>query len=228
MADLAALIRRAMESKLVDMHVATVGEVVTYYPQDHTADIQPLVKRVIPAAADRTEVVESFPVLTKVPVARIGGKGFLIDCPLEAGDQVTVLFCDSSLEVWWSTGRESDPGDIENHGLSGAIALPLVMAQSDAVTGEEDNLTIGKSGGLRMSFKTDTIEVGASGLEFVALAEKVRAELDAIGDKLNNHTHSHVLYPSGTGYTGTMTASTPPTAAYVSSDVGSTKLKAEG
>lgn len=143
----AELMRRVLDSRLLDVHVALPGKVLAWYPTTQTVDVQPQIKNVV-TDADGGELIESYPALQGIPVAFPRFGGYMVAGPLSVGDFVTVLFHEWSLDAFLGKGAEVHPVDMARHGWAGAVAVPCgPFPQSAPITETLDGLVVGKDGG---------------------------------------------------------------------------------
>jgi hypothetical protein len=141
---LAQVIRDSIDAKLLDTHTCMPGQVVKYDSSKNMVDVQPVLK-----ITYENGDVNPLPVITNVPVQFLrSGKAF-ISVPIKAGDYVTLVFAERSLDIWASQGGVVDPDDVRKHHLTDAIALPGVYPFSDPAPAHEDNILI----------KNDTSEI---------------------------------------------------------------------
>lgn len=219
----ADLIREAFESATLSMFVASPGIVQSYDDTKKTCSVALASRRPVPMA-DGTITTEEVPVIQNVPVLVFGTPAVSIEVDLVRGDTVLLVFCDYSFAAWRSTGGVGDPLDARKHGPSYPVAIPWHRPKGKASTDEK--ATMGKAGGVRLHFQTGTIEVG-DGSDFVAMAAKTNARLDALEAHAGSHTHplTGTLTPP-TAVAGTTTAPTPPFVAG-GGDVSSANLKAD-
>jgi hypothetical protein len=144
----AELMRRVLDSRLLDVHTAMPGKVLAWYPTTQTVDVQPQVKHVIEADDGDVSSAESYPRLRGIPVAFPRFGGYMVASPLSVGDFVTVLFHEWSLDRFLSQGLEAHPVDAARHGWAGAVAVPCgPFPQSAPITETLDGLVVGKDGG---------------------------------------------------------------------------------
>lgn len=216
----ADVIQRCLDTDRLDIHVSMPGRVRSYDRSKQTAEIELLLREVVPSAEDETpDTVREYPILPNVPVAYFKVGTFAIHADLSQGDPVWVIFSEADFNAWRATGEISDPGLGERHGLSGAWCWPGAFAQSGTNPDASANPTIGKIGGPRLTWNGSTIEAGGS--QDLALKNPTDAQLAAIVADL-----ATIATALGTKQTGT---STPPTltAAGVRSGnpIGSTVLK---
>lgn len=223
----AELWRTILDHRLLDVHTAMPAEVKSFDPAAQTVDVQPLIKHVV-QALDGTETVESYPELRAVPVQYPRAGGFVLCWPLIAGDPVTILFHEWSLDNYLEKGREDHPIDIGRHGAgarAGAVALPIGPYQASATISETiDALLIGEDGGAVIRVGDDgTVRIGATAaaVQAVALADNVEAQLQAIVDAITNGVP--VAMDGGAALQASIVAGL----AGVPGSVGSTKVEAE-
>jgi hypothetical protein len=194
----------SVESKLVDTHVAMVGRVERYDATKQVVDVQPMLKR--PVQEDTEDADESsgdaersasepFPVIPNVPVLFPRAGGFFISFPIQRGDYVQVLFNDWPLDGCLQgddQGNSFEPQ--QNHGLNGAVAIAGIYPAAQALSAKDahaDNMVLGKEGGLQIHVTKDHIALGDEhAADSVALADKVKFELQRIVTALNAHTHT--------------------------------------
>jgi hypothetical protein len=209
------------------LRVCMPGRVERYDATQRRADVKPLVKASYEDAAG-TRRADSLPVVPSVPVVFPGAGGFTLTFPVQPGDTVLLVFADESLDRWLSRGGEVDPGEVRPHDLSNAVALVGLQSFANALAAHADNVVLGKPDGARVEITSGgEIHAHAGGAtDFVALAERVHAELDALRSALNTHTHP--VATAGTALAQTGTAAANPSAA--PSPIGSvaaSKVKAE-
>jgi len=170
------LIRRAIESRIMDLHVAMPGIVVDYDPATKTATVKPALRRAI-YTQDDDRTAEDIPPIPNVPVVFPGAAALDLHFNLAAGDTVLMVFNQWSPTEWRTSGAVATPGDMRLHGLGYPVALAGYRHNQNAAPDTDES--IGKPGGLRLHFKTDTIEAGA-GDDFVSLAAKVDHNFDQL------------------------------------------------
>jgi hypothetical protein len=125
-AELDELLRRVIEDRLLDLHTSLPGEVVSYDSDNQTADVRPMVKRPVPTA-DGGFAYEQIPTISGVLVLSYGTARSCLQVPLEPGDFVWLLFPESSAAEFFGSGRVSQPGLVERHGLSTPLAIPFTL-----------------------------------------------------------------------------------------------------
>ena len=118
----------AIDRYMCDVHTCMPGVVIDYNPGTQTATIQPSIKR---KYADG--VLQSLPQLQNVPVVFPATKTSWVRLPVTAGDEVVLHFAERSIDQWWLSGGEVDPGIPHKFNLTDAIATPGLHAQGNAI-----------------------------------------------------------------------------------------------
>jgi hypothetical protein len=101
------------------------GKVVTYYPEDQTADIEIQVKNPLPGDEEGEVIYEEFPVCPRVPIAFFRFGGCVIAGKVEAGNDVLMIFTELALGDYRATNQVSEPADLSRHTHSYPVALPV-------------------------------------------------------------------------------------------------------
>lgn len=207
------VINTAIEMGLRDLSTMIPAKVVKWDASKQRADCQILVKQVT-EGEDGSREVASWPVVTGVPVAFYGAGDFRITVPVGVGTVGRLEFSHRSLDRWLSgDGSEVDPELDHDHRLTDAVFVPGLR-------------TFGSP--LSPSPPSDVIELSAGGsTNFVALANLVKARLDSIQDKFDNHVHTgpSTVCANGAAWTG---STAPPTSVIGTlADVAAAKVKVE-
>lgn len=193
---LAQLLKNAIDNRLLDAHTAIIGRVEKYDETRQLADVQPILKRAIKNAAG-TINQEDLPLLVDVPVLFPRGGGFFIALPIQTGDYVQVIFNESSIEEFL-TESPSTIAYNQRFTLQGAIAIPGIYPFSKTIqSAHKSNLVIGKDDGVKIHIDDDKIRLGSKKAEeALAIASRVKEELEKIKTAFNSHVHSYHNTPS--------------------------------
>lgn len=180
---LAQAMRTTFESLISNYHTHQPGRVESYEYEVQRATVKPLIKKKY-----KNDTVESMPVLVNVPVmfprTSLGGITF----PISKGDGVLLLFAERSLERWYSSGDEVEPGDPRKFDLSDAVCIPGLYSFADNnIARNNEDVEIQNKGQFITIKKNGDIEIGSSSL--------VKLVTEAMFIKFNSHTH---LYAPGT------------------------------
>lgn len=175
------VIRDYVRTGTAAMHTVLPARVLAY---DHTmqkATVQPVV-RWAHADAETGDLVRYVPPpIANVPVQFPG-----VAWPLLAGDFVTVLIAERSIDEWKTTGAgDTTPQDPRRFDPSDAIALPgLHSFASPLPAAAVDPAAV------VLWHRGLDVKLGSSAaVDFVALASLVQAELQEIRTMLALHTH---------------------------------------
>ena len=196
------LLREVLRSFFEDLRVAVPGRVESYDASKQTCSVKPMLKRHISDGDGGTET-ESDPVLQNVPVAFSRTSNYFISFPLAKGDTVLLVICDRPISQWRKTGEESDPGEMALHTLKGAVAIPCLFHDSQALqSADGTNMVLGRDGtpAAQIEITPSQVHLGG-GAEFVALANLVKARIDTLQAAHDAHVH-----PAGTPNTGAPTS----------------------
>lgn len=194
-----SVLQKLLADDRADLHVALPGTVQSYDPAKQVADVKPTLKRVT-RDQDDGRLVDTLPVVPAVPVCFPRGGTYFVTWPLAAGDSGLLVFCERDLSPWRATGQDSDPLDEGLHTLAGAVFLPGLETAARALSSRPDHLVLGKEGGPEVHLDGSHVDLGAAGGQLVALANLVKARLDAIQSAFDSHVHAGVQ--AGTGTSG--------------------------
>jgi hypothetical protein len=215
--DMLEAIENIVENELQPVRVALPARVESYDDAEGSVSVKPTVK--VPIADEEAELGYSYidpPVISRVPVAWPQGGGSYIKWKLEAGDYVLLVFADTSIDDWLvSGGIESQPESDRRFDISDAIAIPGMSPYVSSLPTIAD--------GLELEHPTE-IRLGAGATNFVALANLVLSELQAIKTWADGHTHNLTGVQPGAG---TLVTTGPLISMPAPSSPAATKTKAE-
>lgn len=116
--------RRADDALAARMRVAMPARVVSFDAEKQTIVAQPLIReKIINRETGEKEWVE-IPNLLDIPVVYPKGGGMCMTFPLEADDEVLLVFNDLCIDQWWQAGGVQNWNDRRRHDLSDAVAIP--------------------------------------------------------------------------------------------------------
>lgn len=185
---LAQLLKLAVDNRLLDVHTALIGRIEKYDASSQLADIQPVLRRAIKTQEGINQ--EDLPLLVDVPVIFPRAGGFFLSLPIQSGDYVQVIFNESSIDEFLTVSTPT----IESAGrftLQGAVAIPGIFPQSASLQGaHKTNFVAGQDNGVQIHIDGEKIRLGSDKAdEALAIASKVKEELDRIKSAFNGHTH---------------------------------------
>lgn len=230
--DLSTVLGEIQRSSLMSLYVATPGTVQSYDSATQTATIVMGVQRQVPDDKGILQT-EEMPALPDVPVLFPRSTSFALTLPLAAGDSGLVVFCDRNIGQWRALGTQSPAADAEMLGLSGPVFIPGLFPDAKAWTSPSaSDAVLGHKTGAKVAVSSTTVTASKGGsVDFVALAGKVKSELDAIKGDLD----AIKLFCGAAGHVHTSAApgspTTPPVVplvlTYSPSTVPSATLKAD-
>jgi hypothetical protein len=174
--DLQELFRRAQDSRLRGVNVAMPGIVVSYDATKKTATVQPALRSTVPNDDGEFEAEDLQPIPNVKVIWPKCGK-LSITGTLQAGDSVDLVFQTRATTEWRRTGKVATPLDERYHSIGYPVAFPGY--DPDVADETDTDESIGRPGGLRLHF-TDTAIKAGTGADFVAMNQKVAAQLSAI------------------------------------------------
>jgi hypothetical protein len=203
--DLGTLLDDYVSFRLDEVYVMRPGIVQSYDAIKNTVEVLIAIKRKL-RKIDDSVTLEDFAVLKQVPVAfQRCGKGYLT-FPIAKNDRVAIFFADKNLGAWIESKQVAsvDAEDVTPHPLSGAFCVPGLYPISEAITpaASTSHVVLATDGSSTHVLLGDNDDAG---MQFVALAQKVYDEINALRTTVNTNATvftSHI-HPSGMGPTGT-------------------------
>jgi hypothetical protein len=222
---LSQVMLRAVEAGLARTHVALPAKITKFDSATQLASVQPYLKETH-ENEDGEEVSAALKVINGVPVQFPGGGDFVITFPVAVGDPCWLVFSDRSLDVWKEKGGIVDPVHLHNHHISDAVAMLGVRSKAGALAEFDTGaVRLGKVGGTGIRIKTGEVHLGVGHNEdaanFVALANLVKSEIDALRSYVSSHVHV-TSCGAGPG-----TAAAPVLPPPIVGEVAATKVKAK-
>jgi hypothetical protein len=148
-------VKTTINSILSEMHTCLPGRIEKYDYSNQKATVKPLIKKVY-----LNDDVLEIPVLVNVPIVFPRSKTSGITFPLNKGDGVLIVFSERSLERWYSSGEDSEPGDPRKFDLSDAIAIPglFSFAQSNIAHNNDDVEIQNRNGSVALGSDTSNTQ----------------------------------------------------------------------
>lgn len=137
--DLQFLLNQYTEKLKKTFNCIQVGEIVKFYPQDKTADVNICFKKQV------AEDIINYPLLLKCPV--LGNK---ITTPIEEGEFCIVLFNDVNIDGWFETGQPQKPYSNEKHCISDGLVICGLNALSNAINYDNENINLTYKSNLKL------------------------------------------------------------------------------
>lgn len=232
---LAETIRRHQEADRLDLHVTMPAKITSWDAGKQRAQCKILLKNAY-LDEENARQVESFPIVSGVPVEFLSAGGFRLTCPISDGNLVIdgatipatlgrLVFMDRSIDKWLTgSGAEVDPQIDHSHAISDAVFVPGLHTFGTPLRScPTDHMTIGADQGVQIHLRNKIITVGdEAGSDFIALAAKVKAWMDAFKTAVS----SWVVAPNDGGAAFRVLLTAPPfstTSTNVAATQGKTK-----
>lgn len=193
---LAEVVLSIIRADRMKLHTGMPGEVESFDADNQMANIKVAMQTYAPQE-DGTMKARSYSVLPSVPIVFEGGGGYRMTYPLQKGDPVWLEFSESSIDAWLDRGgADIDPGDRRRHHIADVVARPGPRPKPKRWKGiSTSGATWGRDGGPQIVARESTIEFGGDDAnppgDFVALANKVMAELNSLRDAHNALVSKH-------------------------------------
>lgn len=159
--DLYAVMKRAIEHSIADLHVSLPASVESYDSINQKASVHPLLKK---EYADGE--IASMPVIVNVPVMFPSSNNAILSMPISKGDTGLIIFSERSLDTWLSIGGEVEPKDPRTHDLSDAIFIPGLypfdnnrLADPDSVVLLHNDILLKLQNDNKVAMGTASVEV---------------------------------------------------------------------
>lgn len=177
------------DGRFQDVHVSVPGQIVSW--TSGTATVQPTVRKPL-TSADGVLVYETLPQIQNVPCFVQAAGGFICSMPYTAGDPVMLIFSEQSYAEWLATGQISSPKDIRRHGVGYPFAIPGPRPASKALSSlSSTKMVVGRDGQEELiTIGAGQLDLGVTGVQFVALANLVANELSKIQKTLGTGSNS--------------------------------------
>lgn len=154
------VIRRAIEVVLRSVSTAEPGVIESFDADACTADVQPLLMRIVRSETGKTARRQN--VVTHAPVLFVGGGGSRLTFPVKRGDQCLLIVASRAIDRWNEIGEELDPQNERHHHITDAIAIVGLTPQAhakavnpDATVLEAADLRLGNSDAAQSSMRAD-------------------------------------------------------------------------
>jgi len=128
--DLEGVIDSSINGYLKELNTFMPAEVIAYDAEKQLVDVQPALKTNLftpPSSVPK-------PQLTKIPVIFPRSGGGFIHIPIKAGDQIGIIFSQSSITNWKADGGLSEVDSIRLHDFNDAVAIVGLDIEANAKT----------------------------------------------------------------------------------------------
>lgn len=174
--------RRMLDGHAERMRVAMPAQVVSFNASKQTIVAQPLIReKVIDRRSGAVQWL-TLPQIMDVPVQFPQAGDFALTMPIEAGDEVLLVFADLCMDSWWTSGGVQNWNMRRRHDLSDAIAIPGINSVPNRIQNIASDAAElrTKDGSVSISLKTDQVSIKkGSDMKVELLSDKVALAFDA-------------------------------------------------
>ena len=171
---LTELLNEVFRNKMIDVHTSIPAIVVSFDAVKKTKYAIPAIKRKYEGSVE----AEQLPLLVDIPVNFPQSSKAIVAFPLEAGDPVTLVFSERSLDFWKKSGGIVDPDDRRTHSLSDAVAFPGSFHIGGGIPANSDDFIIKYYNGLIKMTKDDKITIGNNNAELLKILSDLLTGLE--------------------------------------------------
>lgn len=163
MADFNDALRKTIDARLAEIHVAMPARVEAYDPSSQKATVKPLLKKKLLNGLEVSlSVMEDVPVI--MPRSALGS----LTLPIANGDTVLLVFAERAIDTWLSLGGEQTPGDPRKFDLSDAVAIPGLYPFNVPGHGTSDAVLLECNNSAKVKLTKDgKVAVGTSAIELL-------------------------------------------------------------
>lgn len=132
---LASITKQGIEARLLDLHTAMPGIIVSFNSATQLCAVQPAIRRIMKVDDGEQEILTpvDIPQLINVPVNFPSGGGYSLTFPVSAGDEVLIVFCERAIDDWYINGGVQTPTTRRLHSLSDAVVIPGIKSRGNAI-----------------------------------------------------------------------------------------------
>lgn len=190
--------RRMLDHHAAKTRVAIPAKVVSFNATKQTIVAQPLIReKIIDRSTGSIQWIQLPPILD-VPVQFDRGGNFVLTVPIQAGDEVLLVFNDMSIDSWWASGGIQNWIDRRRHDLSDAVAIPGIASVPKAISNFSTN-----SAELRTLDGSVKIKLEADKITLIEGAQSIEMSSSQILLKFSDN-QSIKLSSAGVEITGTL------------------------
>lgn len=177
--------------------------VVSYDRTANVATVRPLIALLTTSG----ETVKRAQV-AQVPVIALGGGGFVINFPLQAGDRGWIEASDRDISLFLQSGDDAAPNTLRLHSFEDGRFIPDLYAAFDVSEVAGDAMTIqSTNGAVRLELSPAGIKMTAPDVTINTDQLTVNGNVVTVGTLTNNgvdvgSTHTHTGVQTGGGTSG--------------------------
>lgn len=177
---------RSMEGSWKNnLRVASPGIIQSFDSITQTCTIQLTLREEV-TKEDYTKEWINLPLLLDVPIVIPQCKGMALTFPIEKGDECLVIFLDSCMDSWFSSGGIQNQIEKRRHDLSDAVAIIGIKSQPNVIPNYSKD-----SCQLRNNEGTAYVELKGNNINLVGSTVNISAgKIVLDGITWDSHTHT--------------------------------------
>jgi hypothetical protein len=199
-------LREALETQQAKMWTALPALVVDVDLDAQTLSAQPAIQAVVRDKDNNTSNI-TLPILINVPIIFPRGGGFALTLPVQADDEVLIVFSSRCIDSWWQSGGVGVQVEQRLHDLSDGFAILAPTSQPKKLTGVSSDsvqirnesgdsfIEIDSTGKIRL-ISTSSVEINSPEI-LLQGPTSVTGGLKIDGIIFANHVHGGIVPGSG-------------------------------
>ena len=193
-ADLTQTISAAGTKTAMDINCMRIGVVQEFYPENLTAQIKLVDKKLMGLNPDGSQILEEYPPI----YAKVCYCNPFCTFPLTQGMECILLFNDRELETWFINGGSNIQSYPRMHDLTDAIAIVGIRSLPQMIQILTDCLHL-FYGTSRLQLKESEADISSGTINLQADTININGNLIINGQAYTAHTHSNGNGGSPTG-----------------------------
>lgn len=125
--------RRLADSIKNDIRVGTPGIIQSFNAVEQVVTVQPVIRERV-RGQDGAMTFIPLPILLDVPIMIPRAGGYVLTLPIQQGDECFIIFADSCIDAWWSSGGIQNPIEKRRHDLSDGFAILGTWSQPRVIS----------------------------------------------------------------------------------------------
>lgn len=127
------MLRRNNDALSERIRVAMPAKVISFDASKCTIVAQPMIQEKVIDRDTGDVFWVAIPPIQDIPVHFPQAGNFVMTMPVQAGDEVLLIFNDSCIDSWWESGNLSNWVDRRRHDLSDAMAIPGINSVPNVI-----------------------------------------------------------------------------------------------
>lgn len=186
--DLTGTVRFILTKFLQGVDDMLPARIVAYDRATNRAQVQPLIS-IVTTTNQRVEKAQ----IASVPVLQLGGGGFVLSFPLNAGDLGWIKANDRDISLFLQSKSSAPPNTQRKHSFEDALFIPDTMLRQVTIDPEDEEAVTLQSldGSIKIALHSDSISIKSPMINMDSTLN-VSGDVIASGISLVHHVHSGV------------------------------------